>query len=50
MHDALRQCREAKTELKAARQEFGGHRTKAIQHVDAAIADLEQAVNYPVSH
>jgi hypothetical protein len=47
VHDALRQCREAKTELAAAAQDFGGHRTNAVQHVDAAIAQLEQAVKLP---
>src|SRR5437870_5173469 len=45
VHDALRQCREAKAELESAAQgAFGGHRVNAIQHVDAAIAQLEQAV------
>lgn len=45
MHDALRQCQDAKTELQAARNDSGGHRTKAIQHADAAIALLQQIVN-----
>jgi hypothetical protein len=49
MHDALQQCQNAKAELDAAPQDFGGHRVKAIQHVDAAIAELQQAVNYPVT-
>jgi len=47
VHDALRQCREAKIELEAAAQDFGGHRGNAIQHVDAAISELEQAVKLP---
>jgi hypothetical protein len=50
MHDALRQCREAKAELAAATHDFGGHRVKASQHVDAAIAQLEQAVKAPACH
>ena len=37
------------TELAAAAQDFGGHRTNAVQHVDAAIAQLEQAVKYPLA-
>jgi hypothetical protein len=47
MQDALRQCQDAKTELGAASQDLKGHRVKAIQHVDAAIVQLQQAVNYP---
>jgi uncharacterized protein GlcG (DUF336 family) len=47
VHDAVRQCREAKTELAAAVQDFGGHRTNAVKYVDAAIAQLEQAVKLP---
>ena|SRR6266404_2272614 len=47
VHDALRQCREAKVELEAAAQDFGGHRGNAIQHMDAAIAQLEQAAKLP---
>jgi hypothetical protein len=44
MHDALRQCQDAKAELQAAQNDSGGHRTQAIQHVDAAIALLQQIV------
>lgn len=47
IHDALRQCREAKSELASAKHHFGGHRVKAINHIDAAIAQLKQAVKEP---
>ena len=47
IHDALRQSLDAKAELAAAAQDFGGHRTAAIQHVDAAIAQLQLAVKLP---
>ncbi len=50
IHDALRQCGEAKVELETAAYEFGGHRVKAIRHVEVVIAQLERAVNYPVCH
>lgn len=44
MRDALRQCQGAKSELQAMPNDPGGHRTTALQHVDAAIAGLEQIV------
>jgi hypothetical protein len=47
LHDALRHCREAKAQLTSTKQDFGGHRATAIQHVDAAIAELQQAVTEP---
>ncbi len=47
IHDALRQCRQAKAQLAAAAQDFGGHRTKAIQYIDAAIAQLQAAAQEP---
>jgi hypothetical protein len=45
MHDALRQCQDAKGELQGAQNDSGGHRTKAIQHVNAATTLLQQIVN-----
>lgn len=47
IHDALRQCHEAKRELSTAKHHFGGHRTKAINHIDAAIAELQNAAREP---
>ena len=46
VHDALRQCEEAKTQLSAA-QVSGGHRDKAIQYIDAAIVHLQAAIQEP---
>ena len=46
VHDALRQCKEAKTQLSAA-QVSGGHRDKAIQYIDAAIVHLQAAIQEP---
>jgi hypothetical protein len=47
VHDALRQCREAKSELASAKHHFGGHRVKAINHIDSAIVQLQEAVKEP---
>ena len=46
IHDALRQCKEAKAQLQSA-QASGGHRDKAIQYIDAAIVHLQAAVQEP---
>ena len=43
MHHALRELREARTELKEAAHGFGGHRAKAIKGVEAAIAQMDKA-------
>ena len=43
---ALKHLVEAKKALEGGSQEHGGHRVKAIQHVDQAIAETEQAINY----
>jgi hypothetical protein len=45
MHDALTQCQEALTEIQAAPPDSGAHRAKAIQQVNAAIAQLQLVVN-----
>ncbi|HZO83123.1 MAG TPA: hypothetical protein VFB33_15620 [Candidatus Binataceae bacterium] len=47
MIDALRECREAKAALASAAHDFGGHRVKAIQHIDIAIAELQEAIKEP---
>jgi hypothetical protein len=48
MHDGLKLCQEAKAELEKGTHAFGGHRVAALQHVDQAIAELQQAAQYPV--
>jgi len=47
IHDVLRQCNEAKAQLTAAAKDFGGHRSKALRYVDAAIIQLQAAVQEP---
>lgn len=47
LHDALRQCREAKAELAVAKDNKGHHRLRAMQQVDAAIVQLQQALTEP---
>lgn len=43
---ALRELREARRELETAAHDFGGHRKEAIEAVDNAIKQLEQALQY----
>jgi len=41
---AMRHLEEAKHELEAAPAEFHGHRVKAIEHVDQALAECRKAL------
>ncbi len=43
---ALRELREAKKELQTASHDFGGHRKEAIEAVDNAIKQLQEALEY----
>jgi hypothetical protein len=43
---ALRELREARRELETAAHDFGGHRKEAIEAVDNAIKQLQQALQY----
>lgn len=40
----------AKNELQNAGNEWGGHRVKAIGHVDAALAEIRQAETWAQQH
>lgn len=44
MHHALRELREARTQLKEANHDFGGHKVKAIEGVDAAIKKIDESL------
>jgi flagellar hook-basal body complex protein FliE len=44
MHQALFELKETRTELKEAAHDFGGHRKEALEAVDAAIAEMEKAL------
>ena len=44
IHHALHELREARTELKEAAHDFGGHREKALEAVEAAIKQLDKAL------
>ncbi len=44
LHEALYEMRHAKTELKEAKPDFGGHRVKAIEALDDAITQVEAAL------
>jgi hypothetical protein len=46
-HQALEN---AKNELKNAGDEWGGHRVKAIGHVDAALGEIKQAETWARQH
>jgi uncharacterized membrane-anchored protein YhcB (DUF1043 family) len=44
IHAAQRDLREAKAHLERAAHDFGGHRVKAIEHINAALEELEAAL------
>ncbi len=44
LHHALREMREARTELKEANHDFGGHKVKAMEALDAAIKQIDVAL------
>ena len=43
---AIRELREARRELETAAHDFGGHRKEAIEAVDNAIKQLQEALEY----
>jgi predicted S18 family serine protease len=43
---AVKHLREAKNALEHANHDFGGHRVKAIEHVNQALAECEQALSF----
>lgn len=46
MHAALKQLHQAKHQLERASHDKGGHRTKALQLVDQAIAEVKAGIEY----
>ncbi|HWX56059.1 MAG TPA: hypothetical protein VN176_15830 [Verrucomicrobiae bacterium] len=43
---AIRELQEAKRELEAADHDFGGHRAEAVEAVNNAIRQLQEALKY----
>jgi hypothetical protein len=43
---AIQELREARRELETAAHDFGGHRKEALESVDAAIKQLQAALQY----
>ena len=43
---AIRELREARRELETAAHDFGGHRKEAMEAVDNAIKQLQEALQY----
>jgi hypothetical protein len=50
MHDALKLLNKARTTLKNADNDKGGHRVKAIELVDAAIAEVDAGIKFDNRH
>jgi hypothetical protein len=44
LHAALYEMRQAHTQLKEARHDFGGHRAKALEALDDAIQQIDRAL------
>jgi L-lactate utilization protein LutB len=45
LHAALYEMRHARTELKEAKHDFGGHRAKALEALDEAIDQVDKALH-----
>ena len=45
LHKAMRKLRGAKQDLEKAAHDYGGHKAKAIESIDAAIAELQAALD-----
>jgi len=45
LHKALRKLKAAKQDLEKAAHDYGGHKAKAIESIDAAIAELQAALD-----
>lgn len=43
---AIKHLREAKNNLEHASRDFGGHRAKALEHVNEALEECEQALHF----
>lgn len=50
MQAALRALRTARAELQAASRDKGGHRVRALDHVNQAIAEVERGIEYDRHH
>jgi hypothetical protein len=47
---AEQSLRQAKNDLEHAGDQWGGHRSKAIQHINAALGELDQAERFAREH
>ena len=50
MHDALQSLKQAKTALKNANHDKGGHRAKALELTEAAIVQVEKGISFDNKH
>jgi hypothetical protein len=48
--EARNKLRDARHDLENAGGEWGGHRVKAMNHIDAALRELEEAEHYAREH
>jgi acyl-CoA reductase-like NAD-dependent aldehyde dehydrogenase len=46
MHRAMRLLEEARESLTRATHDKGGHRVKAIEHIDAAMAEVRSGISF----
>ena len=46
IHHALRALENAKSDLIQARHDYGGHRARALEHIEAAQAELRQGLEF----
>jgi hypothetical protein len=46
IHAAIRHLEQAKAALEKAQHDFGGHRTRAVEHVNQALEECRAALEY----
>jgi len=50
IHQAMGALENAKRHLEGAQHDFGGHRVKAVEHVNQAIDELKEAMKWQKEH
>ena len=50
IHKAMRKLRGAKEDLEKASSNYGGHKVRAIEAINHALAELQEALNFAQAH
>jgi hypothetical protein len=50
IHKAMTKLRGAKQDLEKAAQDYGGHKARAVEAINQALAELQAALNFAQAH